>query len=104
MKCVFVTGFFFCKQKTAYEMRMSDWSSDVCSSVLAISVVVAGKRRAGPRDPGVLDPRLRQHPAAVMDAALPVHLAEAQECARRQRHVVAAEIDELGRAACRDRV
>src|SRR3546814_16727897 len=26
--------FFFCKQKTAYEMRISDWSSDVCSSDL----------------------------------------------------------------------
>src|SRR3546814_19627251 len=24
--------FFFCKQKTAYEMRISDWSSDVCAS------------------------------------------------------------------------
>src|SRR3546814_13223068 len=31
--CVFV--FFFFKQKTAYEMRISDWSSDVCSSDLA---------------------------------------------------------------------
>src|SRR3546814_1974880 len=30
--CVF---FFFFKQKTAYEMRISDWSSDVCSSDLA---------------------------------------------------------------------
>src|SRR3546814_7420359 len=30
-----VFGFFFCfKQKTAYEMRISDWSSDVCSSDL----------------------------------------------------------------------
>src|SRR3546814_5346049 len=29
--CVF---FFFFKQKTAYEMRISDWSADVCSSVL----------------------------------------------------------------------
>src|SRR3546814_10184075 len=28
--------FFFFKQKTAYEMRISDWSSDVCSSDLAI--------------------------------------------------------------------
>src|SRR3546814_6002274 len=28
--------FFFCKQKTAYEMRISDWSSDVCSSDLAM--------------------------------------------------------------------
>src|SRR3546814_15120872 len=31
--CFFV--FFFFKQKTAYEMRISDWSSDVCSSDLA---------------------------------------------------------------------
>src|SRR3546814_7544935 len=28
--------FFFFKQKTAYEMRISDWSSDVCSSDLPI--------------------------------------------------------------------
>src|SRR3546814_6242277 len=31
MDCCF---FFFFKQKTAYEMRISDWSSDVCSSDL----------------------------------------------------------------------
>src|SRR3546814_1644890 len=31
---VFVAFFFFFKQKTAYEMRISDWSSDVCSSDL----------------------------------------------------------------------
>src|SRR3546814_7529498 len=29
-----VCVFFFFKQKTAYEMRISDWSSDVCSSDL----------------------------------------------------------------------
>src|SRR3546814_4230422 len=29
-----VERFFFFKQKTAYEMRISDWSSDVCSSDL----------------------------------------------------------------------
>src|SRR3546814_6648208 len=29
--------FFFFKQKTAYEMRISDWSSDVCSSDLTDS-------------------------------------------------------------------
>src|SRR3546814_14367315 len=40
--CVFrsrtadVVGVFFFKQKTAYEMRISDWSSDVCSSDLSI--------------------------------------------------------------------
>src|SRR3546814_6548528 len=31
---VFTGYFFFFKQKTAYEMRISDWSSDVCSSDL----------------------------------------------------------------------
>src|SRR3546814_7178810 len=31
----YVCCFFFFKQKTAYEMRISDWSSDVCSSDLA---------------------------------------------------------------------
>src|SRR3546814_1219147 len=33
--CVSFFSFFFFKQKTAYEMRISDWSSDVCSSDLA---------------------------------------------------------------------
>src|SRR3546814_5786208 len=33
--CVCFVVFFF-KQKTAYEMRISDWSSDVCSSDLAL--------------------------------------------------------------------
>src|SRR3546814_5332330 len=31
---VWFVFFFFFKQKTAYEMRISDWSSDVCSSDL----------------------------------------------------------------------
>src|SRR3546814_7932664 len=31
---LFFVCFFFFKQKTAYEMRISDWSSDVCSSDL----------------------------------------------------------------------
>src|SRR3546814_7176960 len=42
LRCLLVLGvlfyilffFFFFKQKTAYEMRISDWSSDVCSSDL----------------------------------------------------------------------
>src|SRR3546814_7906004 len=38
--CLF---FFFFKQKTAYEMRISDWSSDVCSSDLFTDPV--GRRR-----------------------------------------------------------
>src|SRR3546814_8539823 len=32
---------FFFKQKTAYEMRISDWSSDVCSSDLRIGTIAA---------------------------------------------------------------
>src|SRR3546814_9476425 len=31
---MYFLDFFFFKQKTAYEMRISDWSSDVCSSDL----------------------------------------------------------------------
>src|SRR3546814_20627630 len=34
--CIFIVLFFFFKQKTAYEMRISDWSSDVCSSDLCL--------------------------------------------------------------------
>src|SRR3546814_12225612 len=36
----FLFVFFFFKQKTAYEMRISDWSSDVCSSDLLMLEVI----------------------------------------------------------------
>src|SRR3546814_4794872 len=43
--CSFVIAvllcFFFFKQKTAYEMRISDWSSDVCSSDLNAAIGAA---------------------------------------------------------------
>src|SRR3546814_4013612 len=42
MRCSVLFVFFFFKQKTAYEMRISDWSSDVCSSDL----IAASARRA----------------------------------------------------------
>src|SRR3546814_7573140 len=64
---LFLVLFFFFKQKTAYEMRISDWSSDVCSSDLprldpvgdggavdqvdAVEVLVAPARRG----PGEVD-------------------------------------------------
>src|SRR3546814_5543606 len=48
--------FFFFKQKTAYEMRISDWSSDVCSSDLLLPLrqrhVLDGGRLL---DAGVID-------------------------------------------------
>src|SRR3546814_4184790 len=40
----FIFIFFFFKQKTAYEMRISDWSSDVCSSdLIPLHRVEAGR-------------------------------------------------------------
>src|SRR3546814_6217042 len=45
--------FFFFKQKTAYEMRISDWSSDLCSSDLLDAL---GKARLTERD-GMFDCR-----------------------------------------------
>src|SRR3546814_6895161 len=45
-----MTTFVFSKQKTAYEMRISDWSSDVCSSDLGyrgFALVEAGMAREG---------------------------------------------------------
>src|SRR3546814_9487429 len=44
--------FFFFKQKTAYEMRISDWSSDVCSSDL---VDIDGLLRHFGQEPGFWD-------------------------------------------------
>src|SRR3546814_10813015 len=43
--CCTYPVFFFFKQKTAYEMRISDWSSDVCSSDLARKYVEGGTHR-----------------------------------------------------------
>src|SRR3546814_1300543 len=46
-----VVFFFFFKQKTAYEMRISDWSSDVCSSDLHRRGADPGRRSAEARQP-----------------------------------------------------
>src|SRR3546814_4216481 len=40
---LFYSFFFFFKQKTAYEMRISDWSSDVCSSDLTALITSGGE-------------------------------------------------------------
>src|SRR3546814_6083289 len=64
--------FFFFKQKTAYEMRISDWSSDVCSSDLEMGLINA----AVPAD------RLDSEVDAIVDdllAAAPGGLAAAKE-------------------------
>src|SRR3546814_9739622 len=62
MKCYFYLCrvfahllFFFFKQKTAYEMRISDWSSDVCSSDLS-------RRRPAASSPSSWTARTRLRP------------------------------------------
>src|SRR3546814_1426607 len=47
MLCIILTYFFFFKQKTAYEMRISDWSSDVCSSDLVLQHLLVMTQHAG---------------------------------------------------------
>src|SRR3546814_671897 len=67
--------FFFFKQKTAYEMRISDWSSDVCSSDLPDAVARRRHRAAAHRHhPGgrrgadqLVDDRARDHRPDRMD-------------------------------------
>src|SRR3546814_5799191 len=52
-----VCFFFFFKQKTAYEMRISDWSSDVCSSDLWAEVWLEGRGWVcAPGERAVADP------------------------------------------------
>src|SRR3546814_3220212 len=48
---------FFFKQKTAYEMRISDWSSDVCSSDLGSLAAFAQRRLDEPFPYLILDAR-----------------------------------------------
>src|SRR3546814_7542235 len=90
---------FFCffKQKTAYEMRISDWSSDVCSSDLE-------RHRLGV---GIVDPE-------DLDALLDPEQHDAQELLPQRLPMQAVEIDvddvlvllrrEIGRASGRERV
>src|SRR3546814_11399113 len=75
-----VSYVFFFKQKTAYEMRISDWSSDVCSSDLDLTVVGG--------DPAGLRPQLPALAFRVGD--------QEQWRGDRQRPVVGAA-GELGR-------
>src|SRR3546814_5801532 len=72
MIVVFGLCVFFFKQKTAYEMRISDWSSDVCSSALFDNAVAHahGDRLAEPGRP--LQPQFAdtRHAAPAIPEAL----------------------------------
>src|SRR3546814_16214205 len=86
--------FFFFKQKTAYEMRISDWSSDVCSSDLGKP---SRARHADRVDAGVHIIALvfgRHH-------GIDHHL---RNLIVRQPFAEAGTEREIGRASCRERV
>src|SRR3546814_9828667 len=87
--------FFFFKQKTAYEMRISDWSSDVCSSDLLTDT----ERRALFGVPTAREDLARHYMLSARDLAL--------VAARRgdtNRIGFAVQLAEIGRASCRERV
>src|SRR3546814_2377603 len=67
--------FFFFKQKTAYEMRISDWSSDVCSSDLHVILNSVGVCGGGVR----FGQRLGRPGAGRVEPAQPGDLADAGE-------------------------
>src|SRR3546814_16508858 len=89
--------FFFFKQKTAYEMRISDWSSDVCSSDLP--------RPARPSRSasliGVAAPAMRERARHGGD-----HVERGEDDADADRLVGPAlrARDQIGRASCRESV
>src|SRR3546814_7211638 len=64
--------FFFFKQKTAYEMRISDWSSDVCSSDLGVGDRLRGVGQAGTGELGerLLEALLVEHPVGDLDGGV----------------------------------
>src|SRR3546814_9741988 len=107
---VFCLFFFFFKQKTAYELRISDWSSDVCSSDLGGLKV---KRRA----PQIAADIRNRHeanltdPLAMMDWINLWAMAVNEENAAGGKVVTAPTNGaagiipaEIGRAPCRERV
>src|SRR3546814_1668713 len=64
--------FFFFKQKTAYEMRISDWSSDVCSSDLA-AIVMRRESRDRERTRAEIGRQLREQRARLGRRDLVLH-------------------------------
>src|SRR3546814_1112453 len=62
MEIVSMYAIFFFKQKTAYEMRISDWSSDVCSSDLHEDLALRWCRRLPDRHRARDDIGIEAHP------------------------------------------
>src|SRR3546814_14805654 len=86
--------FFFFKQKTAYEMRISDWSSDVCSSdLLRLARIIEG---AGNRE--MADGALDMPRAGADIGVVPVAVAAAAVAQRRRgdEHPLRLGLDRRG--------
>src|SRR3546814_16526983 len=64
--------FFFFKQKTAYEMRISDWSSDVCSSDLSGGAAPGRARHGRTRAWRSYQPKSSGASSAPVDVAAPM--------------------------------
>src|SRR3546814_4409060 len=101
---LFCAEFFFFKQKTAYEMRISDWSSDVCSSDLAAAAaqgVHAAARAARPRLEGA-DPGARLGLCRLRSLERPARQRRRADAGhhRARQQGAAAVARRLGRAAC----
>src|ERR1051326_9470561 len=90
--------FFFFKQKTAYEIKECDWSSDVCSSDLLAARAIGSVTRSGLYNPwSAACPRAHKRPWLMGDSGLPSSLitrpsrtlACSPHPAAHSRHVVA---------------
>src|SRR3546814_4436698 len=93
MCCYVVFLFFFFKQKTAYEMRISDWSSDVCSSDLIrdASLTLDGTHVDNQGSFQIDHANVRSQGSGFANAGV-VTIADA------------GLLEEIGRASCRERV
>src|SRR3546814_5460721 len=95
----FVCLFFFFKQKTAYEMRISDWSSDVCSSDLYPSRT----RISQPMD-RFSSSMMRNRKLPPLGALRAFEAAARHRSFRKAADELAVTPTEIGRASCRERV
>src|SRR3546814_6634070 len=91
--CVDIVGVFVFKQKPAYEMRISDWSSDVCSSDLRAAVVLedAAFQRRVDFHAGFVFGRLLDGVAVGVDQQLLVAPVDAAGPGRRHQHLAARQ-------------
>src|SRR3546814_17636281 len=109
--CVFlwcIVVFLF-KQKTAYEMRISDWSSDVCSSDLAPpsarQASVIARRRSGVSKAG-FDQRklwLDERPGVSSRAPPGARAARGRRCGRRGHRSEERRVGKECGSTCRSR-